>query len=204
MLQEPQPVWYPGQATSSSTFPETYDELPRRAQRYRYVRRIRRASPPRSWRGSQRGASTPSAAIVRRVRAPDNHRTSARLAYCGKLGCAPLRDVINTALSPYRTGQDRITISGPPLVLKSRQSLALSLAVHELATNALKYGALSVTSGRVSVVWSSEDQAGDQKFVFVCQEFGGPSVSEPTVKGFGSRLISRTLEEDFRGAVTVS
>lgn len=117
---------------------------------------------------------------------------------------APLRDVINTALSPYRTGEDRITISGPPLVLKSRQALALSLAVHELAINALKYGALSVTSGRVSVVWSSEDQAGDQKFVFVWQEFGGPSVSEPTVKGFGSRLISRTLEDDFRGAVTVS
>lgn len=112
--------------------------------------------------------------------------------------------MINTALSPYRTGEDRITISGPPLVLKSRQALALSLAVHELAINALKYGQLSVTSGRVSVVWSSEDQEGDQKFVFVWQEFGGPSVSEPTVKGFGSRLISRTLEDDFRGAVTVS
>lgn len=117
---------------------------------------------------------------------------------------APLRDVINTALSPYRTGEDRITISGPPLVLKSRQALALSLAVHELATNALKYGALSVTSGRVSIEWSSEDQAGDQNFVFVWKEFGGPSVSEPASKGFGSRLISRTLEDDFGGSVTVS
>jgi two-component sensor histidine kinase len=116
----------------------------------------------------------------------------------------PLRDVVNTALSPYRTGEDRITTRGPPLVLRSRQALALSLAVHELATNALKYGALSVTSGRVAIEWSTEDHAGDQKFVFFWQEFGGPSVSEPADAGFGSQLISRALEYDFRGSVALS
>jgi two-component sensor histidine kinase len=117
---------------------------------------------------------------------------------------ALLEDVISAALSPYRTGEGRFTVSGPPLVVKSRQALALSLAIHELATNALKYGALSVTSGRVSITWKCEDHAGEPKFVFVWQEFGGPPVSEPAGLGFGSRLISRVLEDDFRGSVEVS
>ena len=116
---------------------------------------------------------------------------------------APLQDVISTALGPYRTGEGRITVSGPPLIVKSRQALALSLAIHELATNALKYGALSVASGRVSVTWTSEHQAGQQKFVFVWQEIGGPLVSEPAAVGFGSRLISRVLKDDFGGDVEV-
>ncbi|MGY3508496.1 two-component sensor histidine kinase [Bradyrhizobium sp. USDA 3051] len=143
----------------------------------------------------------------------DLEKYKARLAAFGRAhalltaanwAAAPLRDVVNTALGPYRTGEGRITTSGPPLVLRSQQALALSLAVHELATNAVKYGALSVTGGRVSIVWSTEDQAGDQKFVFVWQEFGGPSVSEPADKGFGSQLISGALEYDFRGSVAVS
>jgi two-component sensor histidine kinase len=117
---------------------------------------------------------------------------------------APLQDVINTALSPYRTGEGRITVSGPPLIVKSRQALALSLAIHELATNALKYGALSVTSGRVSITWSSEDHVGEPRFAFAWQESGGPPVSEPSTVGFGSRLISRALREDFKGSVEVS
>jgi two-component sensor histidine kinase len=117
---------------------------------------------------------------------------------------APLQDVIGTALSPYRTGGSRFTVSGPSLVVKSRQALALSLAIHELATNALKYGALTVTSGYVSIAWASEDQEGEPKFVFVWQEFGGPPASKPASVGFGSRLISRVLQDDFGGSVEVS
>jgi two-component sensor histidine kinase len=117
---------------------------------------------------------------------------------------APLQDVIATALSPYRTGEGRFMVSGPPLVVKSRQALALSLAIHELATNALKYGALSVPGGRVSITWSSEDHGGHPQFVFAWQESGGPPVSEPAGGGFGSRLISRVLQDDFRGSVKVS
>ena len=117
---------------------------------------------------------------------------------------APLQDVIGTALIPYRTGEGRFTASGHPLVVKSRQALALSLAIHELATNALKYGALTVTSGHVSITWTSEDHKGEPKFVFVWQESGGPPVSEPAGVGFGSRLISRVLQDDFGGSVEVS
>jgi two-component sensor histidine kinase len=117
---------------------------------------------------------------------------------------APLQDVVSTALTPYRTGEGRFAVSGPPLVVNSRQALALSLAIHELATNALKYGALTAASGHVSVTWTSEDQEGRPKFDFIWREFGGPPASEPARVGFGSRLISRVLQEDFGGSVAVS
>jgi two-component sensor histidine kinase len=117
---------------------------------------------------------------------------------------APLHDVIDTALAPYRTGELRFTVAGTPLVVKSRQALALSLAIHELATNAMKYGALTVASGRVSITWSVEDCAGTPSFVFTWQELGGPPASQPAAVGFGSRLISRVLADDFDGAVEVS
>jgi two-component sensor histidine kinase len=117
---------------------------------------------------------------------------------------APLQDVISTALIPYRTDEGRFMVSGPPLVVKSRQALALSLAIHELATNALKYGALSVASGHVSIAWTTELQAGEPKFAFVWREFGDPPASEPAGVGFDSRLISRVLQDDFGGSVEVS
>ncbi|AWM10371.2 sensor histidine kinase [Bradyrhizobium symbiodeficiens] len=126
------------------------------------------------------------------------------LLTAGNWAAAPLRDVIDTALTPYRTSEGRFTVSGPPLVVKSRQALGLSLAIHELATNALKYGALTVASGRVSITWTAGDQGGEPKFVFIWQEFGGPMASKPSRVGFGSRLISRVLEDDFGGPVDVS
>ena len=114
---------------------------------------------------------------------------------------APLEDVIGTALAAYRSGERRFSVSGPSLIVKSRQALALSLAIHELATNALKYGALTVASGHVSITWAIEDREGTPNFVFAWQERGGPPASEPAAIGFGSRLISRVLRDDFRGSV---
>src|ERR1700759_4846259 len=111
---------------------------------------------------------------------------------------APLQDVISTALIPYRTGEGRFTVFGPPLVVKSRQALALSLAIHELSTHALKYGALTGPSRRVSITGACEDHKGEPNFVFVWWELGGPPASNPAGAGFGSRLISRVLQDDFR------
>ena len=116
---------------------------------------------------------------------------------------APLQEVIATALNPYRTGEGRFTAAGAPIVVKSRQAFALSLAIHELATNAIKYGALSNASGRVSINWASEDRDGVPMFVFTWQEIGGPAVSEPSNVSFGSRLIPRVLKDDFGGTVEV-
>ena len=143
----------------------------------------------------------------------DLEKYQARLAAFGRAhdlltaanwAAAPLRDVIDSALAPYWTAEGRFTVSGPPLVVKSRQALALSLAIHELATNALKYGALTAASGHVSITWRSEAQNGAPTFVFVWQESGGPSASKPTASGFGSRLISRVLKDDFSGDVEIS
>ena len=117
---------------------------------------------------------------------------------------APIHDVIDIALKPYRTGEGSFTVSGPALNLKSRQALSLSLAIHELATNALKYGALTVPSGHVALTWTTDAEAAEPKFIFVWQESGGPAVSAQRGAGFGSRLISRVLADDFGGLVDVS
>ena len=117
---------------------------------------------------------------------------------------APLQSVINTALGPYKTDERRFVVEGPPLLVKSRQALSLSLAIHELATNALKYGALTAPEGHVSVTWRAEEIGGDPCFVFTWREVGGPPVSQPTRVGFGSTLISRVLKDDFSGNVELS
>lgn len=115
---------------------------------------------------------------------------------------APIKEVLNGALAPHRSGQGRIRTSGPDLVLQPKQALALSVAVHELATNAIKYGALSAT-GRVDIVWANEVIDKVPSFRFSWTESGGPRVSEPASnrRGFGSRLIEQMLGNDFAGKV---
>jgi PAS domain S-box-containing protein len=89
---------------------------------------------------------------------------------------------------------------GGEVLLDGRKGLALALAVHELATNALKYGALSVPAGRVSLAWSDTDGI----FRFSWTESDGPVVTPPITRGFGTRLITRNLEGDFMGTVELS
>ncbi|MEO8319215.1 MAG: HWE histidine kinase domain-containing protein [Bradyrhizobium sp.] len=117
---------------------------------------------------------------------------------------APLHDVVQTALAPYRTGEGRFEVSGPRTIVRSRQGLSLSLAIHELATNAMKYGALSAPAGRISITWGDTDVDGEPHFVFTWQETGGPAVSAPSSTGFGSRLITRVLKDDFNGTVELA
>jgi two-component sensor histidine kinase len=117
---------------------------------------------------------------------------------------APLTDVVQTALVPYRTGEGRFEVSGPPTIVRSRQALSLSLAIHELATNAIKYGALSDPAGHISIMWENTDLDAEPHFVFTWQETGGPAVSAPSGTGFGSRLITRVLKDDFNGTVELS
>jgi len=83
----------------------------------------------------------------------------------------------------------RFRLSGPDIRLGPKAGLSLSLIFHELATNAVKYGALSVSSGTVHIGWSISAIAGDETFTLKWEEKDGPLVSEPTQKGFGSRLI---------------
>lgn len=115
---------------------------------------------------------------------------------------APILQVIEGALAPHRSGSNRIHADGPCIDLPPKQALGLSLAVHELATNALKYGALSNDTGRIDFAWST----GVDGFRLTWAEQGGPPVTPPAPdkKGFGSRLIERMLATDFGGTVTTT
>ncbi|MVA54965.1 HWE histidine kinase domain-containing protein [Agrobacterium vitis] len=105
---------------------------------------------------------------------------------------AKMRDVIEKVLALHADG-DRIYVDGPDLALGPKAGLSLSLLLHELATNALKYGALSNNSGRVSIKWWIADNDAIPTLSMTWTESGGPTVSEPTRKGFGSRLIRMGL-----------
>ena len=116
-----------------------------------------------------------------------------------------LQSILERALAPHRSEEGRFTIAGPHIELNAKQSLSMALAAHELATNAAKYGALSVDTGRVSIAWTigTDPGSNDQRFRFVWREENGPLVTEPTRKGFGSKLINRVLAGDFNGAVSI-
>jgi two-component system CheB/CheR fusion protein len=99
-----------------------------------------------------------------------------------------LRDLIATELRPYEH-VNNISLAGADVILTSNASLTLALAVHELATNAAKYGALSVAGGQLSVSWRILDERSPQQLVIEWRETGGPPVTPPSRRGFGTRLI---------------
>jgi len=115
-------------------------------------------------------------------------------------GGASLERVVGDAIEHLAGESGRFDVEGEPLRLAPRAALALAMALHELGTNATKYGALSVDGGRVSIGWT---QKGD-RFHLVWRESGGPPVEAPGRRGFGSRLIERGLAADLGGAATLS
>ena len=105
---------------------------------------------------------------------------------------APLADVIARALNPY--GAERIALHGGPVLLGASLVVTVSLALHELATNAVKYGALSNASGRVEVSWGMLATDGvDDRIEIRWRELGGPPVAAPSRRGFGSRLLEQGM-----------
>lgn len=98
-------------------------------------------------------------------------------------------------LEAHRAGLGRIDISGADFDIDARRAVTLALALHELATNAQKYGALSVPEGYVKIEWTSA-KVKPKLVLFHWQEFNGPLVFPPKTKGFGSRLIERGLATD--------
>jgi PAS domain S-box-containing protein len=108
-------------------------------------------------------------------------------------GEADLREVVEAALRPYADARDRIVTEGPSVSLGGRLSLALAMVLHELMTNAIKYGALSTGDGRVSLTWSAAPTPGGRRLALTWRESGGPPVTAPGRRGFGARLIERGL-----------
>ena len=108
--------------------------------------------------------------------------------------------LLHEEIDPYGHQDLRIAIHGPDIVLTPKSALSLSLAVHELATNAAKFGSLSVESGRVEVSWRLS-AAGS--IALVWQESGGPAVTPPANRGFGSTLIERALAMETGGGAMI-
>jgi two-component sensor histidine kinase len=115
-----------------------------------------------------------------------------------------LRDVIGRVLQPYLlNAPERLQMSGPNVPLAPRLAVVLSMIVHEIATNAAKYGALSNDTGKVALDWEVITENTKQKLKLNWTESGGPLVTAPVQRGFGSRLIERSARDQLGGQATV-
>jgi PAS domain S-box-containing protein len=114
---------------------------------------------------------------------------------------ADLRELLSGSLAPYAgTTLDRVVLRGEDVVLRPRAVLTLAMAVHELTTNAAKYGALSVSGGRVEVQWRpARNDNGRSHLQIEWIEHGGPRVAEPEQHGFGSKLIEGSIAAELGG-----
>jgi len=117
---------------------------------------------------------------------------------------ANLHDIVAQAVEPYSSrGESRLHVNGPDVRLSPRTALALAMALQELATNAVKYGALANEVGEILITWSIDQVEFGKRFQLRWEEKGGPVVTPPTRRGFGSRLIERSLGQDLDGEVTL-
>jgi two-component sensor histidine kinase len=114
---------------------------------------------------------------------------------------ADLREVAQLEFRPY--GSERYRLRGPAVALSPARALALGLLFHELATNAAKYGALASGDGRVEVVWRVRREGGEPSLEIDWREHDGPPVAPPTRRGFGSRLIERSLQGQLGGEASL-
>ena len=116
----------------------------------------------------------------------------------------PLREVLMEELRPFLAGEPaNVGLNGPLVLLEPRVALALGMAIHELTTNAVKYGALSVLTGSVAIKWLVEVKDDERKLVLTWTETGGPKTAVPDHRGFGMTLIERAFAHDVRGHADV-
>jgi len=116
-----------------------------------------------------------------------------------------LQELIERTIYPICIDPERrIEVSGPWLRVRPKIALSLSMAFHELCTNAVKYGSLSNGSGRIGIVWETEGSGPDGHLRLRWKEVGGPPVEEPSQKGFGSRLLERALRGELGAKVDLS
>lgn len=114
-----------------------------------------------------------------------------------------MRQIIDDALRPHGGESGRFTLDGPDLTIQPKTAISLALAIHELATNAVKHGALSRPEGHVSIAWRRVLGEGPARLSLLWKERGGPAVSVPTRRGFGTRMIERGLAAELGGKVAI-
>jgi two-component sensor histidine kinase len=152
---------------------------------------------------TSRQAASPEAARERfEARLMSLSRTHNLLNQTSWTGAA-LKEVLAPELEPYAGGsRDRVVIAGFDLDLTAPMALAIGMIIHELATNAAKYGALSRADGRVEITWSLAQENGSARVLrFRWAEASGPDVAAPSRLGFGSRLIEQTVRGQLNGTV---
>jgi two-component system, chemotaxis family, CheB/CheR fusion protein len=151
-----------------------------------------------------KGASTPEAfgiSFSARLMALANTHD---LLTQGEWQGAGLADVIDAELAPYQSDSNpRWRGEGPSIMLDAKTALALGMALHELATNAAKYGAFSFPSGRVEVTWQRQNGEKGDRLHVLWAEIDGPPVEKPRRKGFGTRLIGDGLAYELDGQVEI-
>ena len=112
---------------------------------------------------------------------------------------AGLYSLVSQELSLYRGERDeRVRIKGPDIMLEPNKAQAIAISLHELATNAAKYGSLSTTDGQVEIAWA---HAADGRLSLWWNETGGPRVKAPTHRGFGTRVMENIIRDQLRGEV---
>lgn len=117
----------------------------------------------------------------------------------------PLRSLIMNGVATFiGDAKGRVKAQGPDLVVKGNVATALGMSIHELCTNAVKYGALSNDSGRINIEWAIEPGAKGQVFSLLWTEVGGPTVTRPERTGFGSKVIRHALSAQTGGVVEIT
>lgn len=114
-----------------------------------------------------------------------------------------LSELLAAVLAPYRSaGGTRVNLSGPAVLLPARAVVPLSMVLHEMTTNAVKYGALSSARGRIEITWELSGGT-DPSVAMTWREHDGPTVKPPTTAGFGTTLIDRVISHDLEGTTKI-
>ena len=115
------------------------------------------------------------------------------------------RSIVEDVFAPYRTnGGSQVAIEGPSVTLPPNGALLLAMVLHEMATNAAKYGAMSSPSGTLDLEWSVTNGSTGRRLIIEWRESGGPPVKKPTRRGFGSRLAERAILQELKGSAELS
>ena len=125
------------------------------------------------------------------------------LLTAGSWQVTDLRSLVEATLEPFRT-DGNLRLRGPHVTLPSEATLTLGLVLHELATNAAKYGAFSAPEGRVEIAWAVHGEADAQRLILDWTEHGGPPTSEPERRGFGRSLIERSVAYELDGSAELT
>ncbi len=116
----------------------------------------------------------------------------------------PLREILMQELHPFLAGEPvTVTVNGPAVLVGPRVALAMGMAIHELTTNAVKYGSLSVPEGKVDVAWAVAENPAGRQLVLQWTERNGPKVVKPVRHGFGMMLVERAFAHDVGGQADV-